>query len=194
MTQVWEDAITSTLSTLSNFMERSWPEFISRDELVSHLGEVDQSLDPQLVTARVQKSVLALAKQKFTEDLSWGMHFKAETDWKWMNQLLAAVRLKQLTLVKIVRKGRKAGMVFDLSEFQASYYGKQIMKGLNFKSRRVVDKDEFELVKAACAQIKLTLPESIEPTRTERFFVDAANDSADDGADDATAAAAQETP
>src|SRR5690606_22907940 len=61
MTQVWEDAITSTLATLSNFMERSWPEFLTREELVSHLGEVDQNLDPQLVTARVQKSVLALA-------------------------------------------------------------------------------------------------------------------------------------
>ena len=176
MSQVWEDTISSTLKTLSTFLDNSWTDFIDRHELVSHLGEVDESLEPQLVAARVQKSVLALSKQKFTEDPGWAKQFKAETEWKWMNQLLAAVRLKELTLVKIVRKGRKTGMVFDLSELRESYYGKQILKGLNLGTRRVVDKDEFETVKRACAQIKLTLPESIEPTRTERFFAEAIDD------------------
>lgn len=170
----WQEAVTSAVAELQTFQEKPRPAFIASTELLSHLGELDAELDPQLIQARVQKALLALAKQKLLEDLSRSDLFKKETGWKWLNQLLAATRLKQLTLVKIVRKSRKGGMGFDLTELQATYYGKQILAGLNLGTRRVVDKTEFETVKAACSAIKLTLPETIEPTRTERFFVDAA--------------------
>ena len=195
----WNDAMTAALTELHSFQEVRWPELVTRAELFSHLGALEEGKDPQLMQARVQKSLLALAKQKLVEDLSRADLFKKETGWKWLNQLLAATRLKQLTLVKIVRKSRKGKMGFDLSELQKTYYGKQILAGLNLGTRRVVDKTEFETVKAACAAIKLTLPETIEPTRTERYFVDAAAEAAgaeaadavdssatDDATDDAT--------
>jgi hypothetical protein len=182
----WTDAMTAALTELHTFQERRYPEFITRAELASHLGTLDAGVEPQLMQARVQKSLLALSKQKLVEDLSLADLFKKETGWKWLNQLLAATRLKQLTLVKIVRKSRKGKMGFDLSELQKTYYGKQILAGLQLGTRKVVDKTEFETVKAACAAIKLTLPETIEPTRTERFFVDA-DAAADD--DDAEASA-----
>lgn len=169
----WQDAVASAVAELQTFQEKPRPAFIASSELLSHLGDLDAELDPQLIQARVQKALLTLVKQKLLEDLSRSDSFKKETGWKWLNQLLAATRLKQLTLVKIVRKSRKGGMGFDLTELQATYYGKQILAGLNLGTRRVVDKAEFETVKAACAAIKLTLPETIEPTRTERFFVDA---------------------
>lgn len=168
----WNDVMTAALTELHSFQEKRWPEFITRAELVSHLGTLEDAVDPQLMQARVQKSLLALAKQKLVEDLARADLFKKDVGWKWLQQLLAATRLKQLTLVKIVRKSRKGKMGFDLSELQATFYGRQILAGLQLSTRRVVDKTEFETVKAAFAAIKLTLPETIEPTRTERYFVD----------------------
>lgn len=185
----WNDVMTAALTELHGYQERRWPEFITRAELVSHLGALEDAVDPQLMQARVQKSLLALSKQKLVEDPARADLFKGDVGWKWLQQLLAATRLKQLTLVKIVRKSRKGKMGFDLSELRATFYGRKILAGLQLSTRRVVDKAEFETVKAAFAAIKLTLPETIEPTRTERYFIDdVVADTA--GADSAT----KETP
>jgi hypothetical protein len=93
-----------------------------------------------------------------------------------------------------VRKSRKGKMGFDLSELQATFYGRQILAGLQLSTRRVVDKAEFETVKAAFAAIKLTLPESIEPTRTERYFVDDVAAAAGAAGDVGESPPAKETP
>ena len=36
--------------------------------------------------------------------------------------------------------------------------------------QRVLDKDELEKLNETCAKVKLVLPETVEPTATERFF------------------------
>lgn len=189
----WPATISTSLKALKSFQETPWPELVTEWELRSHIGDQDPALEVQLVQGRVQKSLLALVKQKVGEDLSWAARMKRETEWKWLNQLLAAARLKQLTLVRITRKSRKSGMGFDLTELSRTFYGKQILQSLNLGTRRVVDKEEFESVKAACARIKLVLPETIEPTRTERFFVDVAVEEAAEEAVE-EAAAVEEAP
>ncbi len=138
----------------------------------------DDGIPEEVRRGRTQKQLMLVLKQQFAEDLTLSRQFNAKTDWKWLNQLLAVTRLKELTVAKVVVKGRKGGAGYDLSELLATFYGKQIVAGLKdgkgkpYKGsrRRIVDKSEFETIKAAFAKIKLTLPEAIEPTKTELFF------------------------
>ncbi len=75
--------------------------------------------------------------------------------------------------MRIVRRGGRSGARYDISELAATFYGRKILAGLKFtKRRRVLDAKEFEELKVACARIKLTLPETIELTTTEKFFTE----------------------
>jgi len=90
-----------------------------------------------------------------------------------LDQLLAAVRIKELTRVKIVKRGRSSGLRYDAAELAETFYGRQVMEALGFGPRRkVLDRAEYDKLRAEFAKIKLTLPEAIEPTITERFFAD----------------------
>ncbi len=93
--------------------------------------------------------------------------FKASTDWKVLNQLLTLARVKELTQARIVKKGRG----FEVDDLAHTYYGRQVLDGLGFnKRRKVLDRAEFDKVKDEFQKIKVTLPEAVEPTTTEKYF------------------------
>ena len=71
----------------------------------------------------------------------------------------------------IVKRGRASGAGFDIDDLSRTYYGRQVLDGLGFtKRRKTLDKAEFDKVKAEFQKIKLTLPEAVEPTTTEKYF------------------------
>jgi hypothetical protein len=137
------------------------------DARVEQGEDVDSVLD-----ARIQKVLLTIVKERLDSKPEENQRFKPTTDWKILNQLLTIARLKELSRVKIVKKGRSSGGAgFYIEELAKTHYGAQILRSLGFgKQKRVLDKDEFEKVKAEFAKIKLALPEAVEPTTTEKYF------------------------
>jgi hypothetical protein len=153
---------------VNDFVERGY--VLTKDEVDARV-EPDEDEDPVL-DARIQKVLLTLLKEKLDTDPDLNQRFKASTDWKVLNQLLTLARVKELTRVRIVKKGRSSGGAgFDVDELSRTYYGRQILDGLGFtKRRKTLDKTEFEKVKAEFQKIKLALPEAVEPTTTEKYF------------------------
>ena len=138
-------------------------------ELEAAVGVVDSS-DDAVIGARVQRALLGLIKSELDAQPSWNQSFKKSTGVKIVDQLLTAARLKELLAAKIVKRGG-AKMRVDCSELGETYYGRQVMTGLGLsKQRKILDRAEYDKVAAEFAKIKLTLPELIEPTTTERFF------------------------
>jgi hypothetical protein len=137
------------------------------------LVEAGEETDADAVwDARIQKSLFTLVKERLDAKPELNQRFKASTDWKLLNQILTVARVKELTRVRIVKKGRSSGGAgFDVDELSRTYYGRQILGGLGFtKRRKVLDKNEFDQVKSEFQKIKLNLPEAVEPTTTEKYF------------------------
>jgi hypothetical protein len=157
----WTDQL-NTFAAPGTFI--TWAEMDAR---VEQGEEADSILD-----ARIQKVLLTIVKERLDSKPEENQRFKATTDWKILNQLLTIARLKELSRVKIVKKGRSSGGAgFYIEELAKTHYGRQILAGLGFgKQKRVLDKDEFEKVKGEFAKIKLALPEAVEPTATEKYF------------------------
>ena len=67
---------------------------------------------------------------------------------------------------------RASGAVgYDVDELWRTFYGRHVLDGLGFaKRRKVLDGAEFDKVKDEFQKIKLTLPEAVEPTTTEKYF------------------------
>lgn len=88
-----------------------------------------------------------------------------------LQQLLTAARIKELSRARIVKKGGRKKLAYDVTDLRATFYGKQLLKTAGLGDRqRVLDKDELEKLNETCAKVKLVLPETVEPTATERFF------------------------
>jgi hypothetical protein len=140
-------------------------------------AEVDACVEPDedteaVLDARIQKGLLTLVKERLDAKPELNQRFKATTDWKILNQLLTVARLTELTRVRIVKKGRSsAGAGFDVDELSRTFYGRQVLDGLGFtKHRKILDQTEFDKVKVEFQKSKLTIPEAVEPTATEKYF------------------------
>ena len=144
---------------------------LEADDVREQLKPLDD-VEPAVMESRVQNAIMQLLKGYLDHEPAFNSQFVSQTPWKWLNQLLLAARIKELAGVKVVRKGRRSGMGYDITELVGSYYGRQILQTLNFNvsRKRVVNKDEFELIGKACEKIKLKLPEVVQPTTTEQFF------------------------
>jgi hypothetical protein len=153
---------------LNSFMERGY--FLSKADVEACVepGEDEDAV----LDARIQKSMLTLVKEKLDAQPELNRRFKATTTWTILNQLLTVARVKELTRVKIVKKGRTSGGAgFDVEDLSRTFYGRQVLEGLGYtKRRRVLDRTEFDQVKAEFQKIKLSLPEAVEPTTTEKYF------------------------
>ncbi len=124
-----------------------------------------------VLDARIQKALLTVIKERLDAEPELNRRFKQATDWKILNQLLTMARVKELTRAKIVKKGRSSGVGYDVDELSRTFYGRQILDGLGFtKRRKILDQEEFDKVKTEFQKIKLTLPEAVEPTTTEKYF------------------------
>lgn len=124
-----------------------------------------------VLDARIQKSILLLIKERLDANPAENQRFKETTDWKILNQLLAAARLKELMKVKIAKVGKASGLRYHVTELGNSFYGRKVLTALGFsKQRYSLTKEEFERVHLEFQKIKLSLPEAVEPTTTEKFF------------------------
>lgn len=153
---------------LNNFAE--WGYFLRGADVEARVeaGEAPEAV----LDARIQKALLTLVKERLDAQPELNQKFKATTDWKILNQLLTIARVKELTRVRIVKKGRSSGGAgFNIDELSRTFYGRQVLAGLGFtKQRHILDRKEFDKVKAEFQKIKLTLPEAVEPTTTEKYF------------------------
>ena len=164
------DRIVHWIDGLNDFVESG--VFVAKVD-IEPLVEAGEETDTDAVwDVRIQKVLFTLVKERLDAKPDLNQKFKATTDWKLLNQILTMARVKELTSVKIVKKGRSAGGAgFDVDDLSSTYYGRQVLGGLGFtKRRKVLDKNEFDQVKAEFAKIKLALPEAVEPTTTEKYF------------------------
>jgi len=139
------------------------------DELEAEVGLVD-STDDAVVSARVQRQLLLMMKARLEANPSLNQDFKKSTGVKIVDQMLTVARVRELLGAKIVKRGGKQ-MRVDCSELGETYYGRLVMTGLGLsKQRKILDRAEYDKVAGEFTKIKLTLPELIEPTTTERFF------------------------
>ena len=153
---------------LNNFVERGY--FLTKQELDA---VVEQGEDEEpVLDARIQKALFTLIKERFDAKPEQNQRFKETTDWKVLNQLLTLARVKELTRVRIVKRGRTSGGAgYDVDELSRTFYGRKILDGLGFtKRRKTLNQSEFDSLKLEFQKIKLTLPEAVEPTTTEKFF------------------------
>lgn len=153
---------------LNGFVERG--HFLSKEDLEPRVPPEED--EEAVLDARIQKELFTLVKERLDGNPEWNQRFKPTTDWKVLNQLLTLARVKELTRTKIIKRGRGSGGAgFDVDELSRTFYGRQVLDGLGFtKRRKVLDRAEFDKVRAEFAKIKLQLPEAVEPTTTEKFF------------------------
>lgn len=139
-------------------------------ELERMMGET-ADLEPAVAEARAQKALLVWVRTRLEADPGFAKSFVDKSGLAWLDKLLTVARLKELASTKIVKAGKSSGLRYDISGLQTTFYGRKILDGLGFAKRRTsATKEEYEQIRAACARIKLTLPETVEPTTTERFF------------------------
>jgi hypothetical protein len=152
---------------LNKFIARGY--LLTKADLETVVGQEED--EEAVLDARIQKALLTLVKERLDANPELNQRFKPATDWKILNQLLTLARVKELTRAKIVKKGRSAGVGYDVDDLARTFYGRQVLEGLGFhKRRKVLDQVEFDQVKTEFQKIKLTLPEAVEPTTTEKFF------------------------
>jgi hypothetical protein len=155
------------LGVVNGFVANS--QYLSTWEIEPRVeaGEAPEAV----LDARIQKAILLLIKEGLDAQPKEQRRFRETTDWKILNQLLAAARLKELMKVKIAKVGKSSGLRYDVAELADSFYGRKVLSSLGFsKQRYSLTRDEFEKVQAEFQKIKLVLPEAVEPTTTEKFF------------------------
>lgn len=164
-------AVDKRVAELYGFLHERRPLILTTAEIMGELPALADDVNEKLLDATIQKTILVNLKKKLDADPSLAQRFLPATGWQLLNQLLTAARLRELSQVKIVKRGGKGGLRYDISELSATYYGKQILTGLKLKTiRKVVDKDELAAIVDALGKAKLRLPEAVEPTTTEKFF------------------------
>jgi hypothetical protein len=144
------------------------PDVITYHEL-SH-AVPDEAPSPEVLDGMVQKALVVLLKQKLDIEPSLNQRFVAATKVPLWNQLLTAARIKELARARIVKKGGRKQLRYDVADLAKTYFGKALLDEVGLARQKVLDKDELGKLEAACAKIKLTLPQTIEPTTTELFF------------------------
>ena len=144
------------------------PEVVAWHEFVKAVPQEAPSDD--VMDGLAQKTLLVLLKAKLDADPALNQRFPAKTSNALWNQLLLAARIKELTKAKIVKKGGRKQLRYDVGDLSKTFYGKQLLDAAGLARQKVLDGAEFEKLTAECAKVKLTLPESVEPTTTERFF------------------------
>jgi hypothetical protein len=164
------DRIEHWVNGLNDYVESGI--FVVKPDLDPLVEAGEEADNDAIWDARIQKALFTMVKERLDAKPELNQRFKATTDWKFLNQFLTMARLKELTRVRIVKKGRSSGGAgFDVDELSRTYYGRQILGGLGFtKRRKVLDRTEFDQVKAEFQKIKLALPEAVEPTTTEKYF------------------------
>ena len=145
---------------------------IDADRLIAKFDEGKKDkVDPELFGPKIEKEILQKLKIYLQANPERNSNFKEKTDWKVLNQLLTVVRLKELSRVKIIKRGgRGKGLNYDASDLAKTFFGRKILKGQGLGRRRILKADELDKVKQDCARLKLELPEIVEPTTTEKFF------------------------
>jgi hypothetical protein len=144
------------------------PELITFFELEKAVPQ--EAPSPEVLDALVQKALVVLLKQKLDAEPALNQRFKATTAIPLWNQLLMAARVKELSRARIVKKGGRKQLRYDVADLAKTFFGRVLLADAGLKRQTVLDKDELEKLQQACSKVKLVLPESIEPTTTEAFF------------------------
>ena len=155
---------------LLNAQLQRYPQVVSKHEIAALVP--DDAATAELMDGFVQKALLTVMKQKLDADPLLNRSFQAQVKNPLLQQLLVGARIKELAKARIVKKGGKKQLRYDVSDLAQTFYGQQLLESVGLKRQRVLDKDELEKLLAACEKVKLKLPEAIEPTTTERFFDD----------------------
>ena len=153
---------------LLNAQTERWPHVVSRHELMQLVAA--EAASAELMDGLVQKAILQLMKQRLDEDPALNHKFAPTVKNPLLQQLLVAARIKELAKARIVKKGGRKKLGYDVGDLAQTFYGKQLLDSVGLKRQRVLDGDELAKLMAACDKIKLKLPEAVEPTTTERFF------------------------
>lgn len=173
----YRDWVTKHHEAVLNAQVERWPETLSFYEIMSAVPEASvEGAAGDVVDGTLQKAVLVLLKQRLDADPSFNQRFLPQVKNPLLQQLLTAARIKELAKARIVKKGGAKKLRYDVSDLAATFYGKQLIKSAGLERQKVLDKDELAKLNEACAKVKLVLPESVEPTTTERFFDDSADD------------------
>lgn len=144
------------------------PEIFSYHDLERAVPE--EAPSKEVLDGLVQKALVILIKGKLDADPSINQRFVVATKIPLWNQLLTAARVKELARARIVKKGGRKQLRYDVADLGKTFFGKHLLTEAGLVRQKVLDKEELEKLQAACAKIKLTLPETIEPTTTEMFF------------------------
>lgn len=149
-------------------LEERRPEIITWFELEKAVPE--EAPSPEILDGMVQKALVVLLKTKLDADPSLNQRFKASTKVPLWNQLLTGARVKELARAKIVKLGGRKQLRYDVADLVKTFFGKALLADAGLARQKVLDKDELEKLEAACAKVKLVLPQTVEPTTTEMFF------------------------
>ena len=163
-------------------VRKHWDVYVAslaekRPEVVT-FAELDSAVpveapSPEILDGLVQKALVILLKQKLDADPAVNQQFVAATKVPLWNQLLAAARIKELARARIVKKGGRKQLRYDVADLAKTFFGKALLAAAGLARQTVLDQDELDKLHAACATVKLTLPQTTEPTTTEAFFDEA---------------------
>ena len=119
---------------------------INEERLIAKLSEEKKTkVDPELYGPKIEKEILQKLKTYLQANPNRNQAFKEKTDWKVLNQLLTVVRLKELSGVRIIKRGgRGKGLNYDASDLAKTFFGSKILKGQGLGRRRILKADELD--------------------------------------------------
>jgi hypothetical protein len=109
---------------------------------------------------------------KLASDPSYNRHYPAQVKSPRLQQLLVAARMRELSAARLVKRAGKRRLYIDVGEVADTFYGALLLAQAGLGKKRVLDAAELDKLRAACAALKLTLPEVVEPTTAQRYFDD----------------------
>lgn len=113
-------AVDKRVAELYGFLHERRPLILTTAEIMGELPALADDVNEKLLDATVQKTILVNLKKKLDADPSLAQRFLPTTGWQLLNQLLTAARLRELSQVKIVKRGGKGGLRYDISELSAT--------------------------------------------------------------------------
>src|SRR4051812_4149377 len=103
-------------------LTEDWPEVVTFYELDKAVPE--KAASDEVLDGLCQKALAGLLKSKLDAEPALNQRFKATTAQPLWNQLLAGARVKELAKARIVKKGGRKQLRYDVADLGKTFFGR----------------------------------------------------------------------
>jgi len=160
MNQLLIEKIVSDFHKVSKFK-------IDLNSMINTFIEYDDEIQPIDIHHEIQNIVNNALKADPKVSHQFDIQAIEDSNFNYLKKHIIMARKDELKVARIVISRKK----YDITELRSTYYGKLILKDIpEVGNRRLLNFEEYKIVKEAFLKLNLDLPEEIRPTTTEKLF------------------------